>query len=182
MPAPQRPWCQLTWIRLVDSSHAGLYIQQRAEALFGSTPKGPAWAQQRRQPRKTTSDGITRVLQSAGALRRQHGLWGKAKAYDQAYAYLPKRTQWMRYRHYRCQRLPSGSGITEAACKTVCTQRLKRSGRSWTITGGHVILDRRVIWLSGVGENVHQRYWASQPMPMTQEERAQVAQPGQQAA
>jgi hypothetical protein len=43
-----------------------------------------------------------------------------------------------------------GSGITEAACKTVFTQRLKRSGMSWTISGGQVILDLRVIWLSGV--------------------------------
>jgi hypothetical protein len=181
MPAPKRPWCQLTWIRIVDYYHACLYIQQLAEALFGSTPKGRAWAKQMRQHLKTTSDGITRVLQSAGALRRQHGLWGKAKDYEQAYAYLHKRTHWMRYRHYSCQRLPIGSGITEAACKTVFTQRLKRSGMSWTIAGGQVILDLRVIWLSGIWENVHQRYLASQPMPMTHEERAQVD-PGQQAA
>ncbi len=182
MPDPKRPWCQLTWIRIVDYYHACLYIQQLAEALFGSTPKGHAWAKQMRQHLKTKSDGITRVLQSAGALRRQHGLWGKAKDYEQAYAYLHKRTHWMRYRHYSCQRLPIGSGITEAACKTVFTQRLKRSGMSWTIAGGQVILDLRVIWLSGVWENVHQRYLASQPMPMTQEEMTKVAQPRQQAA
>jgi len=111
-------------------------------------------------------------------------LWGKAKAkdYDQAYAYLKKRTHWMRYRHYSSQHLPIGSGITEAACKTVFTQRLKRSGMSWTIAGGPVLLDLRVIGLSGVWENVHQRYLASQPMPMTQEEMTKVAQPRQQAA
>ena len=181
MPDPKRPWCQLPWIRMVDYSHACLYIQQLAEALFSSTPKGRAWAKQLRQHLKTTSDGITRVLQSAGALRRQHGLWGKAKDYEHAYAYLHKRTHWMRYRHYSCQCLPIGSGITEAACKTVFTQRLKRSGMAWTIAGGQVILDLRVIWLSGIWENVHQRYLASQPMPMTHEERAQV-EPGQQAA
>ena len=88
----------------------------------------------------------------------------------------------MRYRHYSCQRLPIGSGITEAACKTVFTQRLKRSGMSWTIAGGQVILDLRVIGLSGVWEHVHQRYLASQPMPMLQEEMAKVAQPRPQAA
>jgi hypothetical protein len=182
MPDPKRPWCPLTWRRIVDYSHAGLYIQQLAEALLSSTPKGRAWAKQMRQHLKTTSDGITRVLPSAGALRRQHGLWGKAKDYEQAYAYLHKRTHWMRYRHSSGQRLPIGSGMTEAACKTVFTQRLKRSGMSWTIAGGQVILDLRVIWLSGVWEHVHQRYLTSQPMPMTQEEKAQVAQPGQQAA
>jgi len=70
----------------------------------------------------------------------------------------------------------------EAAWKTVVAPRLKRSGMSWTIAGGQGILALRVIWLSGVWEHVHQRYLASQPMPMTQEEMAKVAQPRPQAA
>jgi len=98
MQDPQRPWHTLEWIRLVDSSHAGLSIKQLAEALFGSGPTSQAWAKQRRQHLKTPSNGITRGLQSASALRRQHGLWGQAKDDDQAYAYLHKRTHWMRYR------------------------------------------------------------------------------------
>jgi hypothetical protein len=67
MPDPKRPWCQLTWIRIVDYYHTCLYIQQLAEVLFGSMPKGRAWAKQMRQHLKTKSDGITRVVQSAGA-------------------------------------------------------------------------------------------------------------------
>jgi hypothetical protein len=182
MPDPKRPWCQLTWIRIVDYYHACLYIQQLAEALFGSTPKGHAWAKQMRQHLKIKSDGITRVLQSASTLRRQQGLGGQPKDYDQAYAYLQKRTHWMRYRHYSSQHLPIGSGITEAACKIVFTQRLKRSGMSWTISGGQVILDLRVIWLSGVWDEVHLRYLASKPMPITQVEIGEGAQHGRQAA
>jgi hypothetical protein len=182
MPDPQRPWHTLVWIRIVDYYHACLYIKQLAEALFGPAGKGQAWAKQMRKCLKTTSDGITRVLQSASALRRKHGLWGTLKGYDQAYAYLKKRTHWMRYRHYSGQRLPIGSGITEAACKTVFTQRLKRSGMSWTIAGGQVILDLRVLWLSEVWESVHQRYLASQPMPITHASMAKGAQPQPQAA
>ena len=182
MPDPKRPWCPLTWIRIVDYYHACLYIQQLAEALFGSTPKGRAWAKQMRTHLKTKSDGITRVLQSASTWRRQHGLWGTPKDYEQAYAYLKKRTHWMRYRHYGSQRLPIGSGITEAACKTVFTQRLKRSGMSWTVSGGQVIVDLRVIWLSGIWKAVHQRYLASQAMPVTGRDREQGAQGEQQAA
>jgi len=182
MHDPQRPWCTLTWIRIVDYYHACLYIQQLADAVFGPSLKGRAWAKQMRKHMKTKSDGITRVLQSASALRRQHGLWGKAKDYEQAYAYLHKRTHWMRYRHYSRQQLPIGSGVTEAACKSVFTQRLKRSGMSWTIEGGQVILDLRVIWLSGVWADVHQRYLASKPMPVTQVDMAQGVQHAQQAA
>jgi hypothetical protein len=182
MPDPKRPWCPLTWIRIVDYSHACLYIQQLAEALFGSTPKGRAWAKQMRTHLQTKSDGSTRVLQSASTWRRQHGLWGTPKDSEQAYAYLKKRTPWMRYRHYGSQRLPIGSGITEAACKTVFTQRLKRSGMSWTVSGGQVIVDLRVIWLSGIWKEVHQRYLASQAMPVTGRDREQGAQGEQQAA
>jgi hypothetical protein len=96
MQDPQRPWCTLGWRRLVDSYHACLYIKHLAEALFGPAAQGQAWAKQRRKHLKTTSDGITRVWQSASALRRKHGLWGTSKVYDPAYAYLTKRTHWMR--------------------------------------------------------------------------------------
>ena len=131
---------------------------------------------------QTKSDGMTRVFQSASALRQQRGLWGTPRLYDQAYASLKKRTHWMRYRPYTSQRLPIGSGITEAACKMVLTQRLKRSGMSWTRAGGQVMLDLRVIWLSGVWDEVHVRYLAAKPMPVTQGERVKGAQRGQQAA
>jgi hypothetical protein len=61
-------------------------------------------------------------------------------------------------------------------------QRLKRSGMSWPIDGGQVILDLRVIWLSGVWDAVHQRYLASKLTPVTQVDMAKGAQRGQQAA
>jgi hypothetical protein len=182
MHDPRRPWRQLEWIRIIDYYHACLYIQQLADTLFGPVAQGRGWARKMRQQLKMKSDGITRVLQSASALRRRRGLCGKAKVYDQAYAYLQKRSHWMHYRHYRSQRLPIGSGITEAACKTVFTQRLKRSGMSWTIAGGQVIVDLRVVWLSGVWDDVHQRYLAAKPLPATQGDMAKGAQRGQQAA
>src|SRR5262249_23681811 len=162
--------------------HACLYMTQLADALFGPGAKDQAWAHQMRHRLKTPSDGITRVLQSASALRRQHGLWGNPKSYDQAYTYLKKRSHWMRSKHYRSQRLPIGSGVTEAACKTVFTQRLKRSGMSWTISGGQVIVDLRVIWLSGIWDQVHQAYLIAKPMPMTWMDMEQSIQRGQEAA
>ena len=115
-------------------------------------------------------------MASARAMGQGQGIMRKA------YAYLKKRTHWMRYRHYSSQRLPIGSGITEAACKTVFTQRLKRSGMAWTLAGGQVILDLRMIWLSGVWDEVHQRYLASKSMPVTHADQAKDAQQGQQAA
>ena len=115
-------------------------------------------------------------------MRHKRGLWGQAKVYEHAYAYLHNRSHWMRYQSYRRQHLPIGSGITEAACKIVFTQRLKRSGMSWTREGGQVILDLRVIWLSGVWHAVHQRYLASKARPVTPVNMAKGTQHAQQAA
>src|SRR5437016_3543736 len=46
---------------------------------------------------------------------RWRGLSGQAKVFDQAYAYLKKRSRWMRYQAYRRQHLPIGSGVTEVS-------------------------------------------------------------------
>jgi hypothetical protein len=182
MTDPRRPWCRLDWIRIIDYYHACQYVQQLADVIFDPGTESQGWAKRMREQLKTKAYGVARVLQSASALRRKRGLRGQAKLYAQAYAYLHKRSQWMRYQSYRKQHLPIGSGITEAACKIVFTQRLKRSGMAWTITGGQVILDLRVIWLSGVWDEVYQRYLASKPQPATQVDMAKGAQRGQQAA
>lgn len=182
MTDPCRPWRRLEWIRIVDFYHACQYIQKLSETIFGAGTEAQRWAKQMRQVLQTKVDGAARVLQSASALRRQRGLCAPAQAFNQAYSYIKKRTQWMRYQAYKRQHLPLGSGITEAACKTVFTQRLKRSGMSWTSEGGQVILDLRVIGLSRVWTHVHQRYLASKPMPVNQEDMGKDAQLGQQAA
>jgi hypothetical protein len=182
MTDPRRPWCRLDWIRIIDYYHACQYVQQLADAIFGPGTESQGWAKRMREQLKTKAHGVTRVLQSASALRRKRGLRGQTTLYAQAYAYLHKRSRWMRYQSYRRQHLPIGSGITEAACKIVFTQRLKRSGMSWTTTGGQVILDLRVIWLSGVWDDVHQRYLASKPQPAPQGDMTKGAQRGQQAA
>lgn len=182
MSDPRRPWRRLEWIRIVDFYHACGYVQQLADTLFGTGPAAQSWAKQMRQVLKTKADGVARVLKSASALRRCRGLRGQGKLYNQAYAYIKKRTQWMRYQVYRRQKLPIGSGITEAGCKIVFTQRLKRSGMSWTIEGGQIILDLRVIRLSRIWEQVHQRYLASKPLPVAQVNMVKGAQNGKKAA
>ena len=71
----------------------------------------------------------------------------------------------MDYAAYRRLRMPIGSGITEAACKVVFTQRFKQSGMKWTIEGGRPILALRVIRLSGIWEQVRDASLRSYKMP-----------------
>jgi len=46
---------------------------------------------------------------------------------------------------YRRQHLPIASGVIEAACKTLVTQRLKCSGMAWSPAGGQAILTFRSL-------------------------------------
>jgi hypothetical protein len=74
---------------------------------------------------------------------------GEESDYDKAYGYLRRHAGWMDYLRYRRLRTPIGSGVTEAACQIVFTQRFKRAGMKWNIDDGQPILDLRVIALSG---------------------------------
>jgi hypothetical protein len=51
----------------------------------------------------------------------------------------------MHYAEYIRNGLPIASGVMEAACKTLVTQRLKQSGMVWTQTGGQPILTLRSL-------------------------------------
>ena len=45
----------------------------------------------------------------------------------------------------KAQNLPIGSGVVEAVCQTLATQRLKRSGMRWRHAGGQAILTLRAL-------------------------------------
>jgi hypothetical protein len=50
-----------------------------------------------------------------------------------------------RDRDLREQLLPIGSGVVEAAGKSLVAQRLKRSGMRWRVPGGQAILTFRAL-------------------------------------
>ena len=51
----------------------------------------------------------------------------------------------MDYVEYRSKDLPIGSGVTEAACKTLIKQRLCRSGMRWKDKGASIVLSFRYL-------------------------------------
>lgn len=58
----------------------------------------------------------------------------------------------MQYAAAKAQGLPAGSGVVEAACKTLVTQRPKRSGMRWRHESGQTILMLRgLVYSDRVG-------------------------------
>ena len=152
---PRNPARRLQWIRIVDYYHATERITTMAEQIFGKESRdGSAWSRRMRNL-LLKPNGASRVLHSAAALLARRNLSkAKQKEFRKAYNYLRTRTRMMRYHAYRHDHLPIGSGITEAACKTVFTQRLKLSGMRWSKKGGQTILDLRTLRLSRIWDPV----------------------------
>ena len=145
---------RLEWTRVADYYHASERIWMMAEVLFGKgTRDANAWARRMLKSLKKPSGG-SRVLHSAAThfhrRQRKSRKFSKKKeeTYWTAYRYIQSRTKIMRYSEYTSVHIPLGSGVTEAACKTVFTQRLKNSGMRWSHDGAKTILTLRTILLS----------------------------------
>jgi hypothetical protein len=166
MTNPHHPGEKLKWAWVIDYYHACEYIYKIANALFSGPKRAQAWARKMCRWLKMKPRGVYRVLHSAAAIRGRRIVSGaKRKQYRDAYNYLRKRIRFLDYCQYRRNHLPIGSGVTEAACKTVFTQRLKQSGMTWKLDGGQWIVDLRVIHLSGIWSQVYQAYLQAKMLP-----------------
>ncbi len=73
------------------------------------------------------------IAELARLARKMHGKKNKRrrKLLNTELTYFKNQRERMDYAAYQERGLPIGSGVVEAACKTLATQRLKRSGMSW---------------------------------------------------
>jgi hypothetical protein len=62
----------------------------------------------------------------------------------------------MNYAQHVKEQLPIGSGVTEAACKTLVKQRLCGSGMRWKNKGAKVVLSLRALVQT---TNRWQQFW-----------------------
>lgn len=157
----------LAWEWVLDFYHVCCYVSKMADALFGpETPGSRQWFAKMRLWLKERRQGASHVLRSATQLLERRTMTKAQKAeFWKAYNYLRRHRRLMDYPGYRRRGLPIGSGVTEAACKTVFTQRFKRSGMRWLHEPGQVILDLRLIHLSGIWEEALAADLAARQLP-----------------
>jgi hypothetical protein len=163
-PRDGRP---LGWEWVLDFYHVCGYLGQMAEALFGAgTAAAAAWFAKMRRWLRERRQGAAQVARSAlQLLERRKMTKAEQAVFWKAYRYVRRNRRWMDYQGYRHRGLPIGSGVTEAACKTVFTQRFKRSGMRWAKESGQVIVDLRVVYLSGIWDEAFARELAARAVP-----------------
>ena len=130
-------------ICILDFYHATEHLLLLANALYGEGSSSAKKAY-RRWRRRCLADKIDLVIAEAKA---QLPKAGKTRALAQKQInYLLRNRSRMHYQSYQQAGYFIGSGVVEAACKTVVGQRLKQSGMLWGLAGaGHLLTVRSAL-------------------------------------
>jgi hypothetical protein len=126
---------------VVDFYHAAEHLSAALGAAYGD---GSVQTQRRfndlRHVLRHDPEGVDKVISALGHLRRKHP---QSKRIATELEYFRNNRHRMRYEELASQGIPIGSGLVEAACKTLVAQRLKCSGMRWGQEGGQAILTVR---------------------------------------
>jgi len=132
---------------IVDFFHAAEHLNAALASIYGD---GTVQARRRfedlRFVLKEEPEGVEKVIRSLDYLRKTHP---RKERVTKELAYFRKHRNRMRYHQFVAEGLPIGSGVVEAACKTLVTQRMKQSGMRWGEDGGQAILTVRGWTQSG---------------------------------
>lgn len=149
---------------LVDAFHVFEYVQLAANAIEGElTPEAKVLAATWREMIKEQAHGVASVLRSMKARRRKAVTKTAKKELKKAIDYIDHQQSLGRtaYTEARSYNYPIGTGITEAAAKTIVAVRMKRAGARFTQHGGQTIMLFRAATLSGRFDSLHRELHAT---------------------
>lgn len=147
--------------QIVDLYHAREHVWNVANAVYGSgTAAGATWAKQANG--LLTHGQIEELVQLIERLPAIPAPSGASRSLPAIEAdYFRSNAERMRYPTFRAKGMHLGSGIAEAACKTVVSTRAKRSGMRWTPQGLDAVLALRTCVLN----HSYASFWEqSQPL------------------
>ena len=126
---------------VIDFFHAAEHVSKALDAAYGEgSPKARSQFEKLRHILRHEEAGVEKVIRALLHLRKEHP---RSKVLKTELNYFRKGRHKMQYASVAASQLPIGTGVTEAACKTLATQRLKCSGMAWRNEGGQAILSLR---------------------------------------
>lgn len=136
----------ITQVEIVDFFHGAEHLKTGCDAIWGkATVKTKAEFERLRILLKEADGGVDKVI---NVLRYHMGRAtskNRRTIIEQQLTYFRNQRHRMCYADYLRQGLPIASGVVEAACKTLVTQRMKCSGMAWKQAGGQAILSLRSL-------------------------------------
>jgi len=130
---------------VVDFYHACDHLKRALDLIWGEfSPKGKAEFERLKVLLKEADGGVERIIEHL-RYRVKKAPASKRDKLRKELTYFRNQRHRMDYATYICQHLPIASGVMEAACKTLVTQRMKQSGMRWGAPGGQAILTLRSL-------------------------------------
>ena len=152
---------------LLDFFHCASRLGTAAKAIWGKTEDATVTGEHWKTVLREKTRGATLVLK---ALEYQRSVADPATAKEltKSMNYITRHKKQGRLNYAAAKRdnLPIGTGVTEAAAKTLVTVRMKRSGARYSEHGGHTILTLRAALLSGRFEALSAELESSYTLPV----------------
>lgn len=136
--------------QILDYYHAKEHLCDLSKELFADEQKRQDWLH-------PLSDLLWegRIGEIINQLRQLAVKGNKSKAVERTVRYFEKNIARMNYGEFRKNNMFIGSGVVEAGCKSLISQRLKQSGMHWSIRGANAIIALRCC----VESNKFEDYW-----------------------
>jgi hypothetical protein len=149
---------QYTQDECVDFYHASAYLDWVARAVHPRQPTArQEWLEESRHKLKHEKGYAQKLLQEMQSLSVEGLSESVQEELAKALTYFRNHHQQMKYAERVQAKLPIGSGVTEAACKTIIKMRMCRGGAKWKEEGAAVVLSLRTLLYT---EGRWQQFWA----------------------
>jgi len=154
------PWLEKhTTTQVLDFWHLTEYLAEVAKAIFRKESEREDWLNTTCHNLKHEHGASKLILEELQEFRNRPRLSKKAKeVLDKAISYLGNGIKRTNYASYRKSHIPIGSGVTEAACKTLIKQRMCGSGMKWKSVGADAVLRLRSLRLTN---GAWDAFWAN---------------------
>jgi hypothetical protein len=140
---------QHTQRQLIDFFHCTEYVGKIAQALYPQRrdeAKRAHWHHEHCKKLKSDPGALDLLIGEAARLSPRRTLSQQVRdGVISAWTYLTNHRHQMDYPGFSAEGLPIGSGVTEAACKTLVKQRLCASGMRWKNKGARIVLSLRAL-------------------------------------
>jgi hypothetical protein len=164
-----QPWLEArTDWQILDFYHASGYLAGAAPGMHGRKAQRAAWLEEACHALKHEHGAAQRLSDELGAqVHAGSRTRGAAPALSAANGYFSHNITRMNYPVFRAMQFPIGSGVTEAACKTLVKLRLCGSGMRWTRSGAQSVITLRALLLSTARWSSLWTYFDNHGIPTT---------------
>jgi hypothetical protein len=134
--------------QVLDFYHATQYLARAASTIYKDDGEREQWLDGQCHKLKHKHHAAQRILRELEQAHTRKMTPEQSKDLQECITYFGNHLHQMRYATYLEKGMPIGSGVTEAACKTLVKQRLCCSGMRWTPAGAQIVLSLRALALT----------------------------------